>query len=278
MKNMRENQVHLTKHDVFMTWLRWHLWAYMCTSTERLQAQGVCGALAPALKKLYGDDKERLSDALTRHMQLFNTQLNWGAIIGGIVLALEEEKANNDEAVPAEMITGIKTGFMGPMAGIGDTMDWLTVQPILISLFIASAQNGNVAAAIIPLILFACYAVPIGYFMFHLGYRSGKTAIADLLQGDRIKKVITGCSILGLFMMGSLSATMVKAKCGLQFVINGKEFIIQDLIDKIAPSLLPLIVVLGIFFYLEKVGNKYLRALLILFVGGIILGALGILA
>ena len=114
--------------------------------------------------------------------------------------------------------------------------------------------------------------------MFHLGYRSGKSAIADLLQGDQVRKVITGCSILGLFMMGSLSATMVKAKCGLQFTINGKEFIIQDFIDKIAPSLLPLLIVLGIYLYLEKVGNKYLRALLILFIGGILLGALGVLA
>lgn len=268
----------LTKHDIFMAWLRWHLWAYMCTSTERLQALGVCGALAPSLKKLYGDDKERLSAALSRHMQLFNTQLNWGSIIGGIVLALEEEKANDDEAVPEEVISGLKTGFMGPLAGIGDTMDWLTVQPILISLFIASAQEGNVAAALIPLLLFACYAVPIGFFLFHLGYKTGRASIATLLQGSMVRKIITGTSILGLFMMGSLSATMVKAKCGIQFVTNGKEFIIQDFIDKIAPGLLQLLIVVGIFLYLEKVGNKYLRALLILFIGGIILGALGILA
>ncbi len=272
------DEKRLTKRDVFMAWVRWHFWSYMCTSTERLQALGVCGALAPSLKKLYGDDKERLGAALTRHMQLFNTQLNWGSVIGGIVLALEEEKAGNDEAVPEEVITGLKTGFMGPMAGIGDTMDWLTVQPIMISLFIGSAQQGNVAAALIPLFLFACYAVPIGYFLFHLGYRSGRASIATLLQGSMVRKVITGSSILGLFMMGSLSATMVKAKCGIQFVANGKEFVIQSFIDQIAPGLLPLLIVLGIFFYLEKVGNKYLRALLFLFVGGIILGALGILA
>ena len=267
----------LTKRDVFMAWLRWHLWAYMCTSTERLQALGVCGALAPSLKKLYGDDKERLSGALVRHMQLFNTQLNWGAVIGGIVLALEEEKANDDAAVPEEVITGLKTGFMGPMAGIGDTMDWLTIQPILLSLFIASAQKGNVAAAIVPMILFACYAVPVGYFLFHLGYRTGRTSIATLLHGSMVRKLITGSSILGLFMMGSLSATMVKVRCGIQFISNGKEFIIQDFIDTIAPGLIPLLIVMGIFLYLEKVGNKYLLALLILFVGGIILGALGIL-
>ena len=192
-------------------------------------------------------------------------------------MALEEEKANDDAAVPEEVITGLKTGFMGPMAGIGDTMDWLTIQPILLSLFIASAQKGNVAAAIVPMILFACYAVPVGYFLFHLGYRTGRTSIATLLHGSMVRKLITGSSILGLFMMGSLSATMVKVRCGIQFISNGKEFIIQDFIDTIAPGLIPLLIVMGIFLYLEKVGNKYLRALLILFVGGIILGALGIL-
>ena len=56
-------------------------------------------------------------------MVLFNCNVNWASIIMGITVALEEAKAQNDDAVPEEMITGLKTGLMGPVAGIGDTID-----------------------------------------------------------------------------------------------------------------------------------------------------------
>lgn len=266
----------LTKRDVFFTWLRWHLFTHIGTSTERLQALGFCGTMAPALKKLY-PNKEDLSKALKRHMILFNTQLNWGGIIGGAVLAMEEEKATGDVDVPEEVITGFKTGLMGPVAGIGDTIDWLTISPILISMFLFSAQSGSIWAALAPIILQAVIDTPIGYVLFNMGYKTGRSSVATLLHGPMVKKIITGTSILGLFMMGSLSANFVTASCPVTFTAGGTTYVVQDLINSIAPGVLPLLVVMGVYFYLEKVGNKYLRALLILLVVGIILGAIGIL-
>ena len=65
----------------------------------------------------------------------------------GSTVALEEAKAQNDDAVPEEMITGLKTGLMGPVAGIGDTIDWLTISPILVSMFLPAAKEGNFLAA-----------------------------------------------------------------------------------------------------------------------------------
>lgn len=48
----------------------------------------------------------------------------------GVTLALEEEKVNG---VPAEdsAIQGVKIGMMGPLAGVGDPVFWLTARPIL---------------------------------------------------------------------------------------------------------------------------------------------------
>lgn len=266
----------LTDKDVRQAWFQWHMFAHISQSIERLQALGVCASLVPVLKKIYKGNKEGLSDSLKRHMQLFNTQLNWGCIIGGAVVAMEEEKALGED-VPGELITNFKTGLMGPVAGIGDTIDWMTIHPILISLFLFQAQSGSVWAALAPIILMALISTPIGYNLFMLGYKKGRTAIMSLLQGDLVKKVITGSSILGLFMMGVLSANFIHASCPISFEAGGSTYVIQNLIDSIAPGLIPLAVVMGVYLYLEKSGNKFLRALVGLIVIGIILGAVGIL-
>ncbi len=266
----------LTDADVNYAWFRWHFFAHISQSIERLQALGVCGALAPTLKKIYGDDKEGLAEALERHMQLFNTQLNWGCIIGGAVVAMEEEKALGKD-VPGELITNFKTGLMGPVAGIGDTIDWMTLSPILTSLFLFQAQGGSALAALAPIVLLALIATPIGFRLFHLGYTQGRTAIMTLLQGDMIKKVITGTSIMGLFMMGVLSANFVRASCPIVFEAGGTTYVVQDLINSLAPGIIPLLAVMGVYLYLEKSGNKFLNALIGLIVIGIVLGALGIL-
>ena len=120
----------ITKKDIRRSWIRWILGVAMSTSVERLQALGFCASISPILEKLY-KTKESLSAALKRHLLFFNTQGNWGAIIPGAVIAMEEQKASAPE-LPEEAITGFKTGLMGPMAGIGDTMDWLTLGPLLI--------------------------------------------------------------------------------------------------------------------------------------------------
>lgn len=273
-KQQRSN--HLTRKDVFLTWLRWNLFVHIGTSTERLQALGICGAFAPVLKKLY-PNKDDLSKALKRHMYLFNTQLDWGGIIGGAVLALEEEKATSEAEVPEEIITGFKTGLMGPMAGIGDTIDWLTLSPILVSMFLTSAKEGSVVACIAPVFIFAAITTTVNYTLFHLGYKAGRSSVANLLHGEMVSKIITGTSIMGLFMMGSLAASFVKVSTPLVIENATKTFEIQGLIDTIAPGILPLATVLLTYLYLEKVGNKYLNALMGLLVIGIVLGSIGIL-
>ncbi len=58
-----------------------------------------CGALgfaisiSPILKKVYKDDPEGMKNALTRHMEFFNTCPNYGAtVILGIVLCFRRRK------------------------------------------------------------------------------------------------------------------------------------------------------------------------------------------
>ena len=71
------------------------------------------------------------------HMQFFNTEPQWGACIIGLTAAMEEKRAQGSEEITEDMITSIKSGLMGPLAGIGDTIDGGVVTPLLLTLFMA---------------------------------------------------------------------------------------------------------------------------------------------
>lgn len=265
----------LTKKDITRAWRLWVTGIAMTTSTERLQTMSFCAAMTPILEKLY-KTKESLSAALKRHLVFFNTSGNWGAIIPGAVVALEEQKANGAD-IPDEAITGLKTGLMGPMAGIGDTMDWLTLGPILIALFLPSAMEGSWVAAIMPLILFTIPTTLVSYNFWHLGYRLGRDSFSRIFEGGLIEQFITGSSILGLFMMGALSATFVKVRTTLVLTSGEQQFVLQTILDRLMPGLLPLLTVVGVYVYIEKAGPKYTRVLLWLLGIGLVLGAVGVL-
>ncbi len=48
----------------------------------------------------------------------------------------------------------------------------------------------------------------------------------------------------------------------LQFKLSGREFVVQDILDQIVPGLLPLAVVMGVYWFYTKKGLKVTQALL----------------
>ena len=78
-------------------------------------------------------------------------------------------------------------------------------------------------------------------------------------------------------MMGILAGNYVKVTSSLQFALSGKNFVIQELLDKIVPGILPLTVVMGVYYYFVKKGLKVTQALLWLTLILIVLASVGIL-
>jgi D-glucosaminate-specific PTS system IID component len=283
--NQKMEPEKITKRDVTLAWIRWFAYSEVSNNFERLQALAFCGAMTGILEKLY-KRKEDLAVALSRHLGMFNTQANWGSIIPGITVALEEKAAANEaeesegeedgEAVSGEAIIGIKTGLMGPLAGIGDTLDYGTLRPILMGIFIPFALNGSVGAALMPLIIQTTTTAVIGYTLFHRGYSTGKKSIIEILQSGKIQQVITSASVLGMFMMGALSASYVKLSTPLMIGTAVEPLKVQGLIDSLAPKLLPLFAVMGIYIFLMKVGPKYVRIVSFLVLISLLGAALGV--
>lgn len=273
MKN--SERIVLTKKDLRKTWNLWYLQPEVAASFERLQALGFAAAMTHSLKKLY-PNKEDYSKALQRHLQFFNTEGIFGGVIHGITLSLEEQKANG-EPIDEQMITSIKTGLMGPMAGIGDTLTWATMKPLFYSIGVTFAMEGSILGAFLPLV-FALVTYIIGYNGLVMGYTTGKESVSTMLKGGMINKAIKATSILGLFMMGALSATYVKLSTPLQFTLaNSKNpIVIQEILDSIVPGILPLAVVMGIYWYLKTKGRDYTKIVLILIASSLLGAAVGI--
>ena len=176
------------------------------------------------------------------------------------------------------MITSIKTGLMGPVAGIGDSIVWAAIMPIIIALFLQFAIQGSSLGAIMPIILYTGISMFIGYFLCIRGYTIGRNSILQLLQNGKIKDLIEGAAVLGLFMMGALAASYISIKTPLEIAVkNSQPIVLQQILDSIVPGLLELVAVFTIYFYMKKKGPNYniiMGTILVLSVIASVVGAL----
>lgn len=267
----------LTEKDVKNSWIRYYVFAETGISWERLQALGFTNSLIPIFKKLY-PNKEDMKAALERHLVFYNTEAVYGSVINGITIALEEQKANG-APIEADTITAVKSGLMGPMAGIGDSLDWATFKPIIFSLGASLSANGSPIGCFV-LLLLPIIQMLVGCKLSVFGYKEGRKSVKDMLSSGRIQELLTTASTLGLFMMGALSSTYVKLSTPLQFQFGGKQndpFILQNIFDGIIPGLLPLLVVLGVYWWLSHKNQNMIQIVIVILVislGGAFIGLL----
>lgn len=271
----------ITKKDVTKAYLRWHFANEIPHSFERYLAASLLYALMPILRKLYKDD-DALKAAYKRQLLFFNTQLSWGGgVITGLMASMEEQRAKEEYekseiTMQDDLMYNTKAGLMGALAGIGDAIDSGTVQYIFIAIAVPWAQQGNPLGAIFPFVCFALYQVFLGLFFAHQAFSMGRNA-TGLMASTGVKTAIDTLSVLGLYMMGILAGNYVNVTSALKFDISGKEFVIQDILNSVAPGILPLAVVMGVYWFYNKKGLKVTSALLWLTLILIVLAGVGIL-
>ena len=235
----------LSKGEVLKSWTLWWIFAEVGHSFERMQAPMFCTAMTPALKKFYKGNKERYIEALKRHMIFFNSEAHWGGgPCLGLSLAMEEKKSQAYDEIPGEMIVNLKTGLMGPLAGIGDTISWSTLMYLFIGLFLPLAQKGNPIGGIGPIVCLTTVCFIIGYILTERSYTYGYSFAENMLKSGLVNMIIAGASILGLFMMGGLASTYVTVTTPLKIATSTYTTTIQSILDSILPGILPLVVVL----------------------------------
>lgn len=268
----------LTKRDIIGAYFRWASFNEVPSSYERHMGYGILMSFYPCLKKLYRGRPEELKDACTRHLSYFNTEQFWGACVPGVALAMEEQKALG-APISGEAIESVKVGLMGPFAGIGDTINWVTLCPLYLAFFIPYCMEGRVWAAIAPMIIEVTMITVEGLLMFPFGYRLGTRAAATILSSGKLKVFFKFIGVLGMFMIGALSAGLVNVTTPIEFMSGENIQTVQSILDSIIPGILSLLVIMFVYWFLEKKGRKAVnRCMLYLLVGSLVLGCLGIIA
>ena len=272
-----ETKRSLTKKEVVKAFWRWTFFSHANYNYERMEATGLVFAMKPVIKKLYGDRPDEYKACIQRHMQFFNTEPHIGGVIPGIVLAMEEERANG-APITDEAINGVKTGLMGPFAGIGDTLWQGTLTPILLAFGISLGSQGNLLGPVIYTLLMFGIMFPVAYICWMKGYSLGKEGIEKILGGNQLQMLITGASAMGAIVLGALSAQFVTVKCSAIIKLGALKMNVQETVfDQLFQGILPLAVTLFTLYLLKNKKMKATTVMLILVVIGVVLGAVGFL-
>lgn len=269
----------LTKRDVMLAWIKMFMFQFQCANYERFHNLGFTNAITHILAKLY-KSKEELAEALTRNMEFYNNEAYVGHVLLGICIAMEEERAiEGDEKVPAEAISSVKAGLMGPLAGIGDTVNQGIVNTLIFAICVSLTLDAGFGAwgALIAAILMLGYALGESFILINMGYKFGRTAVSKILEGGLMNEVITAAGIVGCCVMGALTASYVSVSTPLTIGSGEGAVAIQTaLLDVLCPKLLSLLIVLGCY-KLYKKNLSPLVVMLILMAAVVVLSLVGIL-
>lgn len=205
-KSIRKDITWKDRHHAI---LRWMFMGSALFNYETQQGSSVAWSLSKLLRKIYPNDDDYVA-ALNNHFQYFNTTTAMANIIFGATTAMEEK----DGIKSKEAVQALKTSLMGPFAGVGDTLIWILFPTILGSISGYMAINGNPLGAILWILLDILFFW-IRIKLFDLGYDSGVKLVTEL--GDKLNIFTDAISVLGLTVVGTLAATVVKVYTPLKF-------------------------------------------------------------
>lgn len=263
----------LTKKDYLKTSLR----AYFLQNGfnyGNYQGLGYANILYPALKKIYKDDEQGFQDALSSNVEFFNSNPHFLPFITSMQLVMLDNGSKPEDA------RSIKLALMGPLAGIGDSLAQFCLAPLLATIGSSLAQDGLIGGPLLFFLGMNIILLAIKLFTGMYGYKLG-TSIIDTLS-EKMAQISSIASMIGVTVISGLAVSFVKIKVGIQYVttIDGAEKIvsIQEMLDKIAPSLLPALFTIFVFYLIKKKKWTTYKLIGLTLVLGILGSVLGVLA
>ena len=239
-----------------MVWLSCFLQASF--NYERMQACGWLWGILPGLQKIH-TNKEDLKASMAHNLDFLNTHPFLVTFVMGIVLSLEQNKADT------QTIRSVRISAAGPLGGIGDALFWLTLVPITAGLTANMAMEGQIIGAILFLIIFNVVQFVVRFGLMYWSYGLGTKAVT--LLTSNAKEFTRAASILGIFVVGGLIANY--GATTVRLIVGDTQINIQSLLDGVLPKLIPLLITLGIYVLIKK-GWTPVRCIILILVVGIV--------
>src|SRR5690625_1843768 len=266
---MTNSKYKLTKED-FKQMNRRSLFGFQLGwNYERMQGSGYLYTILPQLRKIYGDDTPELKEMMKTHAKFFNTSNFFNTMITGIDMAIEEQEGIDSQ----ETVAGLKAGLMGPFAAIGDSI----FGALLPTIFGALAANMAIAGNPVGAFIWMAVNFAVMYFRWQqleFAYKEGVELVTTMQH--RLSAITDAATMLGVFMVGALVATMVNVEEAWSPTIAGLTIDVQNNLDMIMPRLLPAAIVAGIYWLLGRERMTSTKAIFIVLIVSVVLSALGI--
>lgn len=245
------------------------IFSQTCFNFEDYNGTGKAVCLLPLLKKLYPNQPEKWSERILDQCTYFNSNPIAESLIFGVQASMEEEMAMC-HGVTNDAITAVKSGLMGPLAGVGDGLLQGVVVPVLCTIGINLALEGNLAGPLFAWGVHFIFLVILVALLYYFGYRGGRSLLEKLFASNMMEYVTSAGSVVALASFGALAASAVSVKLG---SIGGYD--LAATLDELLIGLIPLAIILLTYRQLKK-GTKVSRMMLILLIIAFVLGALGI--
>ena len=218
----------------------------------RQMAIGFLWQIMPALNRYYKDQPEKKKEALYRHVQFCNVSNAIYPFLAGLVASMEKENSEVDD-FDTSSIVAIKAALMGPLAGIGDSLLFSVVRVIAAGIGISFALQGSILGPILFFLIYNGCTMALRFSLGYVGFISGSSFITNMYQNGTLK-ILTKCAgILGLIMVGAMTASTVKFTTAISIPIPGGEAVaLQSSLDTLFLGLVPLLLTFGCKKLLEK--------------------------
>ena len=255
----------------------WRSFLIECSyNSERMHNLGYIYSLTPVLKKVYKDDREGMSGALQRHVEFYNATPQIEPCIIGIVSALEEQNAQSGNQM-GTIVSAVKAGLMGPMSVIGDTLFFTSgFRIIAVSVGAAMCAAGNPLGLLLYFLIFNIPHYIVRYWGVTRGYKLGSNFIDRVIESGLLKKVTDVAYIVGLTVIGALTASYVYLTTPLSLTYGDSVIKLQEILDQILHNMLPLGATLLCSYLMRRKNFKAQTLIVAVMVVGIIGGVLGI--
>lgn len=218
----------------------------------RQMAIGFLWQIMPALNRYYKDQPEKKKEALYRHVQFCNVSNAIYPFPAGLVASMEKENSEVDD-FDTSSIVAIKAALMGPLAGIGDSLLFSVVRVIAAGIGISFALQGSILGPILFFLIYNGCTMALRFSLGYVGFISGSSFITNMYQNGTLK-ILTKCAgILGLIMVGAMTASTVKFTTAISIPIPGGEAVaLQSSLDTLFLGLVPLLLTFGCKKLLDK--------------------------